>query len=91
MPHPGPQSDRPRSPEGSESWTACAAESPLDKHQRLQPHSLARAQALSLVTFFDALVKKELDGYAKISSYKAWWFFRGEGIHQVGRGPEKPA
>jgi hypothetical protein len=29
------------------------------------------------------------DGSAEISSYKAWWFFRGEGIHQVCRGPEK--
>ena len=52
VPHPGPQSDRPRPPDGSGSWTACAAESPLDEHQRLQPHSLARAQALSFISFF---------------------------------------
>jgi hypothetical protein len=38
----------------------------------------------------DVLAKK-LDGYAKNLSYKAWWFFRGEDLHQVGRGPEKPA
>jgi hypothetical protein len=33
--------------------------------------------------------KNSQDGYAKISSYKAWCFFGGEGIHQVCRGPEK--
>jgi hypothetical protein len=31
----------------------------------------------------------DANGKAKISSCKAWWFFRGEGIHQVCRGPEK--
>jgi hypothetical protein len=56
---------------------------------RVEQQSLLSVRTMLFFYLMLSQESKIADGQAKISFCKAWWFFRGEDIHQVCRGPEK--